>query len=296
MELLNRIVDKSKVTIDLRKKDVLKLFFISDVHFGNANVNKAKFKKAVKFIEDQRKEYEVRTILGGDIIDLILISDPRFNPSEVDPEFKVRDLKNIANIQAEMAVEYIKPIQDTLLCSLVGNHEEEYIKRHGSDIYKIYSDMLGCPRLGYVGCAMLILQSKYGTINLDLAMQHGNGGGGYTTGAPINKCYELMKDFEVDLTWIGHLHKMEDTRRERNIVARNGRALRSLPKYFCTNGTFMEKYVIGNRGYAEPLPGKNPDIGMICANISVERHRDSSLKIENNSFMEKKIKIEKIYF
>ena len=114
----------------------ISVFFLTDIHEGNSCSDSSSFLKAVRYINDARKDHdEVIVVGGGDYIDAINPKDKRFNPSEIESRYGIRDLKDLPRKQMKRFHDNIKPIEDLFKFALVGNHEETYIRDGHFDVY-----------------------------------------------------------------------------------------------------------------------------------------------------------------
>ena len=213
----------------------------------------------------------------GDYVDLIRHDDKRFNPAEIDPYYKISDLKDLAVKQTDRFYSKIKPIADKVIVMLYGNHEESYIKYNGFDPVKYLNKMIpDAKRLGYVG--MIKLDVKRNPDKLSavyyIDLNHGMGGGGFREGYAINKVHDLFRWTSGDFRVMGHLHALDTDWadfREWGGIQR---------VWYGVSGCFMYKEKEGTRGYFEANAGKPSGIGMLKAMIKVGRDkRDSRTRL-----------------
>lgn len=282
-----------KVKMDVKSGETVKLVFIGDTHIQNANCDKRALAAAIKRITETCKQYKTILVTMGDLNDFIVNSnDPRFNPAEIDREMRLHDLKDIANYECERVIEMFQPATEAAFktISIVGNHEEAYIKRNGFDVYKRYATALGAFRLGALGCIALHMDFGCRRLRYRIAAAHGAGRGSNEPGAVIRRCKEVFSRFPFDLCVMGHFHKMEDSKDSINDLNQQSTDIIERERYFATTGCFLKKYVAGNRGYGEDFGGKNPDIGYIEVSIT------NKYKQMANSMHDKiETRIEKVY-
>ena len=119
---------------------VINIFFLGDIHEGSGNFADKPFKRAINYIENTDNSY----IIGmGDYIDAISYRDKRFNPSEIAPEYAIRDLKDLPVIQIERLCKKLLPVQERFIAFLYGNHEEAFSKYNSFDPVKRMAQYLG---------------------------------------------------------------------------------------------------------------------------------------------------------
>jgi len=263
--------------IELLEGEPLDIYFVGDIHEGEINCQHDALTAGVKQIVQNKKENRhTKTVLMGDTINCIVHSDKkRFNPEEFDPYYRVHDLNNLPQKQAERVNGFLAPIRDTVDAILIGNHEEEYVKRHNFNVYKnIYTKYPSAVPLGYVGLFRYVVKIKGDSTSfiLDLALNHGDGGaGGDAPGAAINRTFKTFTWFDADISVMGHIHKLAAEPAE--VIALNGAGtdLRRSRKWWGCSGCFLRTYEPGNRNYFE-AKGKGPsDIGMLRAEITFRR-------------------------
>jgi predicted phosphodiesterase len=262
--------------IELSEGEPLNIYFIGDIHEGEINCQHDSLNDAVKRIAKSSRGNQTKTVLMGDLINCIVHSDKkRFNPAEFDRFYKVHDLIDLPQKQAERVNKFLEPIKDTVDIILVGNHEEEYIKRHNFNIYKnIYEKYPLATPLGYVGLFRYNVKIKGDSTSmvLDLALNHGDGGsGGDLPGNAINRVFRTFTWFDADISVMGHIHRL--AAEPIDVVALNntGTGLRHSRKWEGCSGCFLKTYEPGNRNYFEAKGKKPSDIGMLRAEIVFRR-------------------------
>lgn len=252
--------------LNLEKPEKIDIFFLGDIHEGNANHAETEFKEAVKYIkENQNKTY----VIGmGDYIDGINHKDPRFDPVEICRKYKLRDLKNLPVKQVENLLAALNPIQDKFIGLIAGNHEEKYVKHNSFDpVWLMSQKMTSKPKiLGYNGWVKFGFfyenDRRRSNFNIDIALSHGIGGGGFREGYPVNLIHDIFRFIDADVHIMGHIHQMiVDVTSERITVLKNKIKRRKV--LYGSNGCFMRKEKIGTRGYFEGKKGKPSSIGML---------------------------------
>lgn len=248
----------------------LNIYFLGDIHEGNVNHAGSEFRKAVNIIRDDPKGYWVGM---GDYIEAITTDDKkRFNPITIAKKYGISDLKDLPYRQMEAVFSVLSPIQDKCLCLLLGNHEESYIKHNSSDIYDRFVQMFDNPppKVGYVG--FLKLAFKTGDRRLYspiIALNHGDGGGGFREGYPINKLWDVFRWTDADLSVMGHVHRLMEDDKKFIGVTQHGR-LKKKRRYVGISGCFLWTYQEGNANYFEHKGRNESDIGMLKCNIVVK--------------------------
>lgn len=272
--------------VTLKQNEDLNIFFLGDVHFGSASTDHEALKRGVGVIIEAAEKNPTYVCLMGDLIDAIIPGDPRFSPSEIDERYTIKNLEDLPRLQFMDLYDIIKPISDLVIATVVGNHEEQYIKRHANNVYDLYGRYLpNADLLGRVGMTRIKLRVG-GQVrkNLDLALSHGAGGGGFREGYATNKVFDVYRWISpADFLIMGHVHKLVSEPAEFfGISPRNNRPMIT-KVWHGVSGCFMEKHKEGCRNYFENRPGTLPGIGMLKGTAKIVRfgpHAEREWKCE----------------
>lgn len=174
---------------------------IGDVHYGALEHMQDEWKAFCKKIERSKNTY---IILNGDLVNNSIRSAKFANPFNelVRPSDQKRHM-----------VEFLKPIQDKILCIASGNHEGRTSKEVDQDITydiatKLDIEHLYRPDIAYLKLSLGTRQRDgMPKANYTFAVTHGAGGGG-STGAAINKNEAFAKVIDgLDAIVVAHSHK-----------------------------------------------------------------------------------------
>lgn len=257
-----------------------KIVQIGDIHIGAKNCAIDELRETVKYV---KKNDNVYVKLAGDLLDLIVHSDrKRFNPSEVDDKnFSIRDLGDLPNKQAEMLIDELKPIQDKILCAVIGNHEVSIAKYHHNNIYDHYCNALGIAdefRLGDVG--IMKYKFSWGGKNSscrDWVIKHGIGGGGYREGYVLNHVMDLFRKYDCDIHTMGHVHK--SIAKSFDYVGINSHCnLAKRRKMYGVSGCYLKALEEGSSTYGDQMKGMLPDIGFLEYTITRSTNKDRDIR------------------
>jgi len=251
--------------------DETNFYFIGDIHEGNVNHAEPEFKKAVQIIKDDPNGYWIGL---GDYVEAITLDDrKRFNPITIAKKYGIRDLKDLPYKQMEVVYSRFQPIEDRCIALLIGNHEESYIKHNHSDIYSRFVEMF-TPRprkMGYVGFLKLKFKRKDGKnlFTTVVALNHGDGGGGFREGYPINKLWDVFRWVDADVSIMGHTHRLlEDSKKFTGVTKNDG--LKKFYRYVGNSGCFLWTYQEGNANYFEHKGRYESDIGMLKLTVGMD--------------------------
>ncbi len=275
-----------KVKINSKKANI---YFLGDVHEGNCNFDEVAFKKAIKIIENDPDGY---WFCMGDAIDAITHYDTkRFDPSTISTKYRLKDLKNLPIIQMDNFYENVKPIKDKCIGLVIGNHEASYAKYNGCDVYRYLLKKMsdGDPVrekelcLGYVALGKIALCQEQAVglksyASWTLALNHGDGGGGYLPGYPVSKVYEMFRYYMTDINVMGHIHQLYGDSGKYLDYMDNNDMIEKKRRIFGVSGTFLTTYVDGNANYFEGKGRKEGDIGMLKIELSYRRSGNLSEK------------------
>uniref|UniRef100_A0A6M3L8G8 Calcineurin-like phosphoesterase domain-containing protein n=1 Tax=viral metagenome TaxID=1070528 RepID=A0A6M3L8G8_9ZZZZ len=265
------------------------VFLLGDIHEGHVNMDDAALNRAIEIIQENiANNPHTYVILMGDLAECITSgNDPRWDPLAVDEKYDIQDLKDLPKRQIEIVYDYLKPIKDSIVCVLHGNHEENLVKRGRGDVIEyLVHGMRGdeqkplpnAYKLGYDGFYIFRVElRKNHTHTITFALNHGVGGGGRTEGHFINSTFNNFNNWEgADFYICGHGHRLLAFEKKRLAVdTRNLRVIEG-KTWYGMSGCFLRTYKEGTRSYAEGRGWPLSDIGMLKATFSLGRHRNAN--------------------
>lgn len=258
----------------------MNLYFLGDIHEGNCNTNIKALQEAVEIIKNDENGYWIGL---GDYIEAITnTGDPRFNPVELSRKYNLKDLTDLPRKQIQVVYENLLPIRNKCLALVIGNHEEAYIKHNNFDIYDYFANLMGRDlKIGYVGFVKLgiIYENDRDRPNytIDVALNHGVGGGGKREGYPTNKVHDLFRWFDAEINVCGHLHKLVSNQQLFYSTTQSDKLKKTWHHYGCS-GCFLETQVEGNTNYFDHKGKPASDIGMLKAEIKIKKRPQIKLK------------------
>ena len=201
MSIVSRV---STINIDLKKGEPLHISPVSDLHLESASCDLEGFQKLMR---ERNRLPNHRVFLLGDTFDLVVPRDlRRFIPSSQSEDLHGRD--DWAAAALEKAAEILS--EDDTKYDLItpGNHEYEFMKRHGFDMTSVLAHQLRCQRGGYFG----VLRYRMNTKKRDRARlfnilyHHGAWGGRVAKG--FSGARDWARRFEGwDVFTYGHNHE-----------------------------------------------------------------------------------------
>lgn len=262
-------------------------YFMGDIHEGNCNHADKEFRKSINMIAADKQCRGV--FLMGDIIECIINAhDPRWNPIEIAKEYKISDLKDLPRKQADRVLKKLQPIQHLILACMCGNHEEQYIKRHSFNVYDHYCKLISSNpvKLGYVGFYRLLFNrsSRGASHKLDIALNHGKGGGGFREGYPLNKLFDVFRWTQADVNIMGHVHTLMEETQTFMSVGQNIK-LKMNKQLYGISGCYLRTAVPGNTNYFEANGRPQSKIGMLRLDVWIEgKNKDFNYSLTKIKF------------
>ncbi|MFW5903053.1 MAG: metallophosphoesterase [archaeon] len=189
--LINLGDDRAEINYDV-DSDYILLIGLSDLHYGNKNVDMDYVDRLIDYIENNENVY---CFLNGDIIDNWVKLSPNGGIYEqvLNPEYQL-DIMNTK----------LKPIKNKIVAVVTGNHENRSKRQGERNPAKVMAKELGVPYLGHGG--RLIFHFSGGA-NYVAHVRHR-----YKYNSSINPthgCVKLVreKDAEADIIAVGHNHE-----------------------------------------------------------------------------------------
>jgi predicted phosphodiesterase len=248
--------------------DKIKLWFLSDLHNGNAAASVKRFKQDVKEIENDPLSF---AMLGGDMCDFINFSDGRFDAGAVRADITVQNFKEHGKFLISEVREWLRPIQHKIIASCYGNHEAVYQRKAENDLHAWLCVELGCLNLQYGGLFDLVFiraikpfglhpigSPKVGTGDKSskrIFMYHGAGAAA-TSGGKFNRLIKTMS-IEADVIFMGHVHEQLAFRQ--TLLAANPTCTELIYKYKLgvVSGSYLATYSEKTVSYGE-MKGYSP--------------------------------------
>ncbi len=194
-----------------------------------------------------------RLILMGDVTDGISLSDPRFSPLEVAEWLRTEDLTNRIILEAERAVDILRPIRDRIDGIVLGNHEFRPQRVNQVDIHRILLKGLGAESMGHLGFLRytFVGRDRGESRPISFYLEHGSGGAG-TVGVVLNKMVTRAKNFPGTSVVAGaHHHRNGATTAETvGFDSAAGRLVHSTTLCM-TVGTFLRYHQVNRTSYGE---------------------------------------------
>jgi len=203
---------------------------ISDVHYGSTLCDFDAFKKTVASLNTENRYW----FLLGDIIDSIIVTDPRF-------DFRTTNVGDILLDHVETILDIISPFKDTCLGVLTGNHEDKLRRKCQIDISKYIAKQLNAPYMGTSALLYLSFRRNTHTEAYTMMLVHG-GVNVNTRQGRIRKVEELATIADADIYVQAHYHDLLHTRTVHFSVNKAGKLV-TREKVYVLSGGYLKAYM-----------------------------------------------------
>jgi len=170
--------------------DFIAVLVISDLHYGNENVEMEYVERLINFVKKYPRAY---CILNGDIIDnwVKLAPNGGIYEQTIKPEY-----------QTEIMVHKLEPIKDKILGIVMGNHEGRSQKQGEKNPTKTMAQKFNVPYLGPGGRINLTINGIEYRLHIRHRFRY------ESSFNPCHSCGRLIEqlDSEADIVGIGHKH------------------------------------------------------------------------------------------
>jgi len=271
---------------------VFSIYDIADIHWGNRGVAKDHLTADIARIET---DPYAMFFIGGDYIDFVFPSDPRFDPESIDENIKVVDLSRLSALLASSLIRLFAPVKGKCLGVAMGNHEKRVLTgRSEMFVHEEICKHLGAPNMRYSGWTDIyfvhdrkvktgctISRSDYPPAmyeaRLRVFLHHGMGAAN-TAGGKINKLKALVDMVDADLVMMGHVHEQFSKPFVRLLPDESCSTIGSKVTMGLITGSYLRTYAPGFTGYGEERGFSPTTLGATCARYSPATRR---LVVEN---------------
>ena len=232
---------------NVSRSDVYHIIPVGDVHMGSIACDESSLKATIDRIANDPMAYWIGM---GDACEFINVSDKRFDVTALAPWIGRDDLADIARVQVERFLSFVKPIASKCLAIVNGNHEDMLKRRYERDIYSEIVTTIkawgGFPAdatlgLGVYGWLILAFYNtashSKGVEKYTLNLHHGFVAGRTAGGKALNM-ERWLWTHDADLCLMGHSHNRDVVTAQVEYVDRNGHVCHTLRRGAYT-GTFL---------------------------------------------------------
>jgi hypothetical protein len=254
------------IEIPYKYGQTIKIACVSDIHFDSRFCDRRKFRADVRRWGKMKNTF----LLGvGDYTEMIANTDPRYRPSgQGAPE---RD--DQIDWSLDQIAEALEPMRGRILGLGRGNHEDNFLKRHGVNLVRRLADRLDTEDLGFSWMLRLKLGEPTApprkwqrSRSVYIYGHHGWGGGSRTAGGNVTKFERLRGSYDADIFLVGHVHQKHTDRYVR--IGMAGDSLLAKPQIVAICGTYLRTLSDGpDPSYAEAKGFPPAEIGSIMIHI-----------------------------
>lgn len=250
------IVHNHRIVYEFGETIVLRPLY--DIHLGNKHCDKAAFIKDLKNADERTFFFG-----GGDMLDSIITSDVKRYRKSSDAS----EVDEIIDAGVDEMSEILLPYRDRIIGLASGNHEDNIVKRCGTNPVKRICKNLDAKFLGYSGLIKLSLSEHDGRgRTVVVRYHHGWGGGSRTQGADLTKFSRDVAYWDADIFCYGHVHRLQQDSIPR--LGLSGTTLISKPKILAICGTYLKTYSKDENPTYSEISGYPPvEIGGLNINI-----------------------------
>jgi len=255
-------IQKRTVTLD-SKLDPIKIYPLGCMHIEHAGCQIDRLKADVKKISTEPNSFWIGL---GDAGDYIHYLDKRFDPESLPAKFSIKDLATWGEVVNEEVEKILQPIAHKCLGVHMGNHEWTFFKKYGFNPAEDLAERLKTKYLAYEAFTLLqVKEGNKGRYSCRIFSTHGFGGGRKTGGA-INNIVDLTVNYEADIYFMAHVHKIGSTK-EAQCGITDRCEFKKNDKAYCISGTYLDSKQIGLTGYEVRMGGKPSSVG--CPHVTV---------------------------
>ena len=227
------------------------VLLMSDEHYDSINCDR----KLLKKHHEEAKAKNAPIFKFGDTFDCMQGKyDPRGSKDGLRPEHQVKDyfdaiVRDAAGFYSEYPVAFVSD----------GNHEENVLNRHETDLVGNLAKALDCERGNYSGYIRFSFrdQEGLGKRHMDLYYDHGLGGNSPVTKGTISSNRRGV-NYDADIFVSGHNHNRWSVELMREGADKAGN-IRAYPQIHINTGTYLDKPATGRdrfgSGFGQPNKG-----------------------------------------
>ena len=212
-------------------------FLDGDLHYPDPGCDVDSFlrwRDAV--VDNEQRGRKTYNALMGDYCSVYVNGDKRRAPSNKlpDPLSVYTDIRN-----------WIKPIAKTNVCTLTGNHDEDWWRHENIDFVSWMCAELGLNYGNYESIVRFKVHRENGIVarNIDVVLWHGDGGG-RTRGAALNaSARPLEMHRTADIIAVGHTHRMGMVREQYVVPDENTLDVASVNQFIVMTGGHQKGYL-----------------------------------------------------
>jgi len=178
------------------------LFLAGDLHDQDPGSDTDAFRRWIDaVVENKERGRKTFNALMGDYASVYVTGDRRRAPVNKLPD----PLQVYSNIR-----DLIRPVADTNVCTLTGNHDEDWWRAENIDFVSWMCAELGMNYGNYEAIVRFKIEREHGIggRNIDVVLWHGSGGG-RTRGAAVNASSRPVEMHRsATIIAVGHTHRM----------------------------------------------------------------------------------------
>ena len=258
MKVWNHVVELKK------PDDVVKIYFLGDMHLGSKNSAKEELDQAIKDIIADKCEHKF--FFGmGDIADAITPKDKRYSFENTDAAY------TFINDQYEYFEKYLMEMQKhgIRIGLHIGNHSNTFIRNTNTAFLNSISKRHGFMYFGFAASHILSLRHQNKLIKKWRIFTTHGASNSRTPGGAINALENMKKSFFQDCFIQGHNHRLSDDI-ETTLYQKNGHLVNRY-EWLGNSGSFLRTYAENTINYAEEKLYNPLVIGFLSGTFTKDR-------------------------
>ena len=240
--------------------EIIKLIPLFDIHIGHKCCDVSALRR---FIQENNNK-STYWLLGGDQLDCIIVTDPRYRKST-----DATEREEIIDEQIEMLYEILKPIKNNIILIGDGNHELTIIKKGNTNptknlikmLYGYDKDIIKEKYGGMQGLGVIYFEngkSGGGVRTIILRWHHGWGGATTTEGYTITKYAKDVAYYDADIYLYGHTHECKPIRINRFGLMKRSNKLIAKDILLAVCGSYKKSFLMDGTITWEETKGFKP--------------------------------------
>jgi len=244
------------------------VLLMSDEHFDSPTCDRSLLKRH----HEEAKRLNAPIFKFGDVFDCMGGKyDPRTHKGDIRPEHNVKDYfdaitRDAAKFYEPYDIAFISP----------GNHEENVLHRHETDLIGNLGERLGCAVGEYSGWLRFAFNSKSGGARRKLEAYYNHEGGAGPVSLGVIQTNRNAVNYNADIYINGHNHNRWEVERVRERIDKMG-SIKRKSMLFVNSGTYNQKPNKGRSRYDSKYGQPNLG-GVFLKFFTTGQHQDINVR------------------
>ena len=242
------------------------LFLAGDIHYPDPGCDMDSFfrwRDAV--VENKERGRKTYNALMGDYCSVYVSGDRRRSPKNDRPD----PLKTYSQMR-----NWLRPLAPTNVCTLTGNHDEDWWRAENTDYVSWMCVELGMNYGNYEAIVRFKVEREQGIgkRNIDVVLWHGSGGGRTRGGAVNASARPLEIHRTADIIGVGHTHRFGKMNEQWIIPDEATMSVKAKNQFIVMTGGYQKGYLPDVSTYISKL--MMPPVSIGGAKLKVTPFKD----------------------